>query len=272
MLYVIDRRGRREPFDGNKIIQTCRRIGLSKSRAEEVLEEIQQNIVFPASTKKIFNMIHEIVGRYGKEYPFIYGLRKAIAELDSVSFEKYTSHLLREMGYNTKWNIIVEGYAVEHQIDVLAWKGRKKYIVECKRHVNPHRDTGLDVVLQQQARKEDIVDGLEYGRGMEIERAWVFTNTKFSQHAIQYAETRGILLTGWKYRGEESLERVAHLTKTIPVTMMNSKEINKLLKHGIITFRDFLESREKVCHILKWKDHEYREYALLMKSILRKLK
>ena len=271
-LFVIDRHGRREPFDGEKIIATCRRIGLSRQRAEDVLEEIVQNSVFPVSTKKIYNMVKEIVGRYGKEYPFIYGLRKSIAELDSQSFEKYTSKLLSALGYSTEWNVIIEGYAVEHQIDVLAWKGRKYYIVECKRHVNPHRDTGLDVTLQVQARKEDILDGIEYGRGHAIEKAWVFTNTKFSHHAIQYAETKDILLTGWKYKGEQSLERVAHLTKLIPITMMSSRELDRLPQKGIITFSDFLEQKERAMQLLHWDDEQYREAARLMKKIMAKLK
>ena len=264
-LFVIKSNGKRERFDEGKIYQSCMRIGLPKRKCRDIVDEVVQGLEFPARTKDIYRLVMEATRKYGREYPYIYGLRKAISELDPSSFEKYTGKILESMGYSWQWNRIIEGYAVEHQIDVIAEKNGKKWLVECKLHRNPHRDCGLGVALQNQARLEDILEGLQYGRGYGFDGAWIFTNTKFSLHAVKYSEVRGIRLTGWKHVGENSLERIAHKNRVAPITMLvqDPRKRRRLLSRGIITIRDFLESNIKI--------DSRRELERIGEEILRRL-
>ena len=48
---------------------------------------------------------------------------------------------------------------------------------------------------------EDVIEGFEVGlNNLEIERAMIVTNTKFSEHARQYGKCRKILLPTTVYK------------------------------------------------------------------------
>ncbi len=240
MRTVIKSDGRKEPFDPGKLSASCLRAGLKRRQCKKIVDEIIEEVVFPIRTRELFRLLKRKIEEFGKEYPFIYGLRYSISELDPVSFEKFVARMLGDNGYKAEWNKIVKGYAVEHQIDVVAEKSGRTYLVECKLHRNPHRDCGLGVVLQNRARLEDIMDNP--GREYDFDRAWIVTNTKFSDHAKTYAKVRGIWLTGWRYESGRSMEALAEKAGSIPVTILNLdyRTRRRLLSRGIITLREFI--------------------------------
>ena len=51
---------------------------------------------------------------------------------------------------------------------------------------------------------------------------WVFTNTKFTENAIQYAKCRNLKLTGWRYPKEGGLESLIAENGLYPVTVLPS--------------------------------------------------
>jgi hypothetical protein len=176
----------------------------------------------------------------------LFGLRESIADLDSRSFELYSIRVLEANGYICEWDRLVKGRSVEHQVDIIAKKDSEVWLVECKRHFNPHRFTGLDVPLQVQARLEDIQDGFVAGTNrFAFTGAWIFTNTKFSQHAIDYSSAKHIRMTGWR-SGEFGLEKLAEPKKVFPVTMLKADLVTKakLLESQLVTLQDVIGSKK----------------------------
>jgi HJR/Mrr/RecB family endonuclease len=247
MMFVIKADGRREKFSMNKIIRTCMRAGMPKKDAFKIAKKIKSEIKNNTTTRVIYHLILDELEKRKIPSSFIYRLRDSIAELGPIEFELYTKKILEAHGYRCEWNKIIPGKCIEHQIDVIA-KKEKLFLVECKRHFNPHRFTGLGVVLQLQATLEDLLDGFEEKKNKyRFDQAWLVINTKFSEHAKQYAGKKNIRLTGWRSNTEFSLERMIEKKKIYPITILNIDFSlqKKFLSRHIITIDDLLGKSKK---------------------------
>ena len=256
-MYVIKSDGIREEFQSRKIIRTCMRSGASREIAEEIATIISRNIRDGDTTHKIYKMIVSELAKREDRTSFVFRLRESIARMDSLSFELYIKKVLESYGYRCSWNRIIKGRYVEHQVDMVAEKDKKLYLVECKHHTNHHRFCGLGNVLAVQARLEDVTDG---NNKYNFYIAWVVTNTKFSDHAKRYAKGRSIRLTGWRSK-EFSLENMAEENKIFPITILKT-DISlhkKLLRREIITLQDLMT--KEIIGISKNKIYKLRNQA-----------
>jgi hypothetical protein len=248
-MFVVKADGRKEEFSLDKIVQTCLRAGVDRQQSEEIARKVQHNFSEGATTHLIYRFIIDEIDKLGDASVLL--LRESVANLDPVSFEQYITRVLEMHGYQCRWNVNILGRFVEHQVDILAYK-EKNFIVECKRHYNPHRFTGLGIVLQVEARLEDIRMGKKKGNNnFEIDEAWIITNTKFSDHAKQYAKGIGVRLTGWKYEEPYSLDRLIEDKKAYPVTILKADPnvIRQLLKRNIFTVPDLVKEQPQVDNI-----------------------
>ena len=240
MVTVIKFDGRKEDFSRDKIIRTCIRVGASRERALQIAEKIEAAAYDGMSTREIYDKVKKELSASQRSSALVYGLRESVSAMDPVMFERFVKKLLEAHGYQCDYNRIISGLCVDHQVDVIARKD-VEYLVECKRHNNPHRFCGLGVCLQVNARLEDIKDG--YARKMNTEnfaRAWIITNTKFSEHAKRYSAAKNIKLTGWKYPDGESFEQMVDSKKLYPVTIIKARKdiIDKMVYNQIITIHD----------------------------------
>lgn len=243
MVQVTKFDGRKEEFDREKIVRTCLRVGISREKAEEIVNKVSSYIYEGISTREIYDYVKKELASFEKKSALIYGLRESVASLDPIAFEIFVKKLLEAHGYKCEHNKIIQGLCVEHQIDVIA-KKEIEYLVECKRHNNPHRFCGLGVCLQVQARMEDVEDGFRKALNEEhFGRAWLITNTKFSEHAKKYAKAKNIKLTGWKYPEGESFENMIDSKSIYPVTALKAKRdsIQRMLDHSIVIIQDINE-------------------------------
>lgn len=247
-MYVMKADGRKEEFSEEKIINTCMRSGVGRAAAKSIAKKIASSVQSGTTTHKIYTMI---VDELDKTSSSLFMLREAVANLDPVSFELYIKKILEAHGYTCAWNRLIKGMYVEHQVDIIAAK-EKNFLVECKRHFNPHRFTGLGICLQVESRLKDIMEGSGSGRNKyKFDAAWVVTNTKFSDHAKQYAKGIGIRLSGWKYEGAFALENLIQGKKVLPVTVLKTDvSVHRyLLKKKIITLQDLLKEKPKLPNI-----------------------
>jgi hypothetical protein len=243
-MYVIKADGQEEEFQPDKIIKTCLRADASIETAREIAEEISKNLQEGTTTHEIYEMILSGLRKRRDKSSLLFTLRESISRLDSTCFELYAKRILEAHGYQCKWNAIIRGKSVEHQVDIIA-TGSKMFLVECKHHVNYHRFCSLGNLLQVQARLEDIKDGFRDGKNKYgFDYAWMLTNTKFSEHAKMYAEAKDIRLTGWRYKGEDALEDLIQSKKIFPVTILRcSAEIKRyMLNNEIITLQDLIDA------------------------------
>lgn len=248
-MYVIKADGRKEDFSEQKIINTCVRSGVPLGVARGIAKKIASSISNGATTHKIYTMILDELDKINGSALFT--LREAVANLDPVSFELYIKKVLEAHSYKCTWNKIIKGMNVEHQVDIIAVKD-KTFLVECKRHFNPHRFTGLGICLQVGARLNDINEGNKNGKNnYKFDAAWVITNTKFSDHAKQYARGVGIRLTGWRYENQFALDRLIQTKKALPVTILKADiSVHRfLLNRKILTLQDLLREKPKIANI-----------------------
>lgn len=248
MILVKKADGRKEEFSPGKILNTCMRAGLSRKAAENIVRKVEARLFNGIRTHDIYEMVLKELERIEDRSSMVFRLREAVSEIPSDKFELYVKKILESYGYKCQWNVLVEGKYVEHQVDILAEKGGKKYLVECKHHINPHRFCGLGIVLQVQGRLEDVQDGYrERKNRLNFSGAWVITNTKFSEHAKMYANGRGIMLSGWKYKAKGSLESMIQAKKLYPICIIKmDKSLKKtLFERDIITIQDAIGAEIK---------------------------
>lgn len=247
MVYVIKANGEKAEFDRNKIVRTCKRAGIPQDVAKKIADKVESKIYNGITTKKILDLVLKKLDIYEERHSHKYDLKRAISKLNpgEHEFEKYIEHLLKAQGYKTKWNIIVQGECIEHQIDIIAEKDSKRYLVECKHHVNPHRFCGLGTCLQTWATLDDIMKGYKNGIIKErYDNMWLVVNTKFSEHAIRYAKAKRLILTGWNFPKGTDLRSMAEKKGMYPLTILNLPRtiMNKFSGTGILLLQEFVQT------------------------------
>ena len=234
--------GTRQLFDREKVIRTCLRIGASREVAETIAENIERNIHDGIKTRRILQMIFKQLSERNPAVDQLIDLRTALSLMQpKPDFERFIQILLSEHGYTVVPNQIVRGKCVEHEIDAVARKDGKTYIVEVKHHVDHHTLTGLDTSRIARAVFEDITEGFELGLNtLEIDKAMIVSNTKFSEHAQRYAECRGIRHIGWSSPRDHNLRTMITEKKLYPITYikgLDTKMMEKLSYKGMILLK-----------------------------------
>jgi ATP cone domain/Restriction endonuclease/AF1548-like, C-terminal len=253
-IVIVKADGRTRQFSFKKLVRSVKRSGASSNIANDVAKAVLEKLPKQVTTNQIYDLIYkELKGLKMHPTAQVYSLRRSLSDLSPEDWEKYTAKLFSYYGYKTEWNKIIRGEAVEHQVDVVATKKTKQWLIECKHHYKFHNDTGLGEVLRVQARLEDIQDGFKKKTNKyNFCGAWLVVNTKFSGHAKRYAEAKGLNLTGWRYPKQYSLERLIQDQSIFPVTILNidKKTTNFLVHNGILTIQDVLEMPAKLKSIL----------------------
>ncbi len=200
-IHVLKRDGRKEEFRREKIIRTCKRVGASEGIAKKIAKEVESRIYDGITTDEILALVADLLSRHEYSKGIRYNLKNSLLRLgpSGFRFEKFVARLLEEYGYSTRTNVYVEGKCARHEIDIIAEKD-KRYLVECKFHNLPIY-TGLKEVMYTYARFLDVdeyVDecveridastGIEKMRATKFDKAWVFTNTKFSEGGEEICE------------------------------------------------------------------------------------
>lgn len=234
--------GARQLFDREKIIHTCVRMGVENEAAELVVEKIEGRAYDGIPTKKILRMVFRYLKKFRPKTRHQIDLRRAISLLrPKPDFEQFVRIVLREEGYTMTPNQIVRGKCVEHEIDGVARKGGETFMVEVKHHYNHHKYTGLDPSRIAWATLQDLAEGFAMDLNSEkFTRAMIVCNTKFSQHAKQYGECRGLLNIGWKEPPKHGLERMIEENSLYPITFLrglNKKERISLLNEGVVLLK-----------------------------------
>ncbi|MCW4020443.1 MAG: restriction endonuclease [Candidatus Bathyarchaeota archaeon] len=246
MVLVTKADGSKQLFDREKVVRTCLRMGASRDVAEEVAGKVEMRVYDGIATEKILQMIFRLLRKYKPRIRHLIDLRKALASMASKpDFELFVQSVLGENGFEVSPNRNVRGRCVEHEVDAIARKNGVTYFVEVKHHSNFHVPTGLDESRIARAVLEDVTEGYELGlNDLKVDRAMIVTNTKFSNHAKQYAECRGIVQVGWSSPLEGSLQDMIEAKKLYPVTCLKGLKANmrnRLSSAGIVFLEELAE-------------------------------
>jgi Restriction endonuclease/ATP cone domain len=246
---VIKQNGERQAFDPGKLEASLRKIGTNESLIQEVIDEVRKKAFDGISTSQIYRDAYSILRRKHKPAAIRYSMKKAVAMLGPTGFpfEKFVAEIFKAQGYETLTDQIVKGKCVEHEIDIVAWKGEELIMVEAKFHTDFNLKSDLKIVLYVKARYDDIF-GNSYtfgGKVRKLTEGWIITNTKFSATAIQYGACQPSLkFVGWNYPYNNNLHHMIDRYELIPLTALttiNQMEKGMFLSKGIVLSKSLLD-------------------------------
>lgn len=245
---IIKASGEKAPFEIEKVIRSLERAGADKLLVEEIVQDIEKAVYDGMTTKKIYQMAFKILKRKSRVSASKYKLKKALMELgpSGYPFEKFVGGLLSHEGFDTKVGVIVQGNCVQHEVDVIAQKDDKHYMIECKYHSDQGRFCNVKIPLYIHSRFLDVEKQWRKQQGHETKfhQGGVYTNTRFTTDAIQYGTCVGLMLTSWDYpKGNGLKERIdrSGLHPLTSLTTLTKAEKSKLLDEGIVLCKELYE-------------------------------
>jgi Holliday junction resolvase-like predicted endonuclease len=248
---VIKASGEREPFSQKKLENSLRKAGvLDNALTRWITNEIKNKIKGEVSTSQIYNQVFNSLSKKSLTLALRYRLKQAIMELGPSGhpFEKFLAQILKNLGYETKTNVIMRGKCVLHEIDVLAEKNGKKIIIEAKYHNERGIKTDVKVAMYVKERFNDIK------LREKIDEVWLITNTKLTSDAKQYAACVGMKAIAWDYPENESLQKIIEDNNLYPITILNSLNLQHkkiLLQKGVFLIKDIRPYHLTSLHLSK---------------------
>ncbi len=216
--------GTRELFNVLKLADSLARSGADADLANRVAERVAAVVADGMSTSEIYKNAFKILHREERAAAARYSMRRAILELGPTGFpfEDYMAELMRAKGYAVRTRVMVQGKCAPHEVDLVMEKDERTIGAELKFHNQPGYKTDIKIALYVRARFSDIEAAHQQGTNSHIGEGWLVTNTKFTEHAIEYASCAGIGLLGWDYPAQGSLSDLIRETRVYPITVLTS--------------------------------------------------
>ncbi len=240
--------GEKEPFDAEKLHASLRRSGASDQLARKVEKGIHPFLEDGISTAMLYRKAFQLLRKFQRSAAARYSLKKAIMELgpSGYPFEHFVGALLEKMGYHVEVGQMVKGQCIQHEVDVVANNEHQQFMVECKFYNSQGKHCNVRVPLYIHARFQDIEKRWKSMPGLEKRsfHGWVFTNTRFTTDATDYARCVGLRMVSWDYPKKEGLKDMIEKAGLFPVTvltLLNKKQKQHLLEQGVVLCCQVLE-------------------------------
>ncbi len=241
--YIRKSSGKKEAFNIKKFRISLRKAGVGAKFINTIINEVKKRR--PRNTKEIHTITLELLEKNTPYLAARYNLKRALMELGPAGypFEQFVSKLFEQQKFNVVTNQICPGICVDHEVDIIAQKQKKHFMIECKFHNRPGLKTNVKVSLYIQARFEDIKEFWEKDtkHGQEFHQAWIVTNTKFTSEAIKYAQCRNMKLMSWAHPRGESLATIIEKFGLHPITALTTlsrRQKRTFLKNDFVLCRD----------------------------------
>ena len=240
--------GQKEVFDKQKLFHSLRNAGGSNDIVNGIVKHINDEIRDGMTTSDIYKHAFDLLRNHSVPIAVKYSLRRAIGELgpDGFPFERFVARIFNTWGYETITDQIIVGSCVEHEIDVVAWRGNELAMVEAKFHNEFGMKSDLKVVLYVKARYDDLSKKVfNFGhKERRLTEKYIFTNTKFTDKAIQYSKCQDLKLIGWNYPLRGNLHDIITEYKLQPITsisLFTNQNKRDLIDRGILVCADLLD-------------------------------
>ncbi len=246
VVYVTKADGSTQLYSREKVVQTCLRMGADQETAERVAMQVEHRLYEGIPTRKVLQLIFSLLRKPKPAVRHLFDLRRGISLMEpKPEFELFIQVILEHTGFEVKHNMILKGLCGEHEADAIAVKNGLTYFVEAKHHENYHALTGLDETRIARAILEDVTEGYTAGvTKTKIDKAVIVTNTKYSQHALNYGGCRGILQIGWTSPEGSGLRDAVEKHKLYPLSCLRGVDVEtrlRLVDAGIVLIRQVLE-------------------------------
>jgi len=240
-MLIIKASGEKVPFNRKKYEESLRRVGLTTAEAKTISNQIYQDLYPNILSDDIFIKTHRVLKKKSRILAAKYGLKRALMNLGPAGyfFERYMARVLSAYDYRTSYNQFITGRCVEHEVDIIAERAGKKYMIECKYHNTSGLKSDIKVVLYVYARFLDLKDIHGFSEAVLI------TNTGCTSEAIKYARCNNVKIIAWRYPGDQDdLGHYIESKKLYPVTVLTAlnQYLNvKFRENGIILAADLLK-------------------------------
>jgi len=230
--------GTKELFEEEKLASSLKRVGATTEAIDEITEEIEHEMWDGMPTSDIYTRAFVLLRKHHHPTAIKYSLRRALFDLgpDGFPFERFVARIFKLWGYEAVTDQTLMGTCVEHEIDVVAWKGEELSMVEAKFHNELGLKSDLKVALYVKARFDDLSDNVyDFGgktRKLSPQGRWLVTNTKFTDVAIKYGECKSLKMIGWNYPANGNLHQIMEQNGLHPITCLNS--LSRLEKKNLI--------------------------------------
>jgi hypothetical protein len=247
--------GESADFERTKLIESLMKSGADSALANQIADEVERRLFDGISTKKIYQIAYNRLKKRRRTSATRYKIKKAIMELgpSGFPFEQFVSRLFIHDGYKTQTGVVMEGNCVSHEIDVIARKGAKFCITECKYHNTQKKVSDVKVPLYIDSRFRDIMKRIRAENGDHHEYAgWIYTNTRFTADAMAYARCVDLKLVSWDYPNGLSLRDRISDTRLLPITALTTitrREKNEILNRGIVLCEELYEQKAVLAEI-----------------------
>ncbi|WP_339881010.1 restriction endonuclease [uncultured Algoriphagus sp.] len=255
-IFITKASGEKAPFSEAKLRQSLERAGADLAVIDRIVSEIENLLFDGISTKKIYGKAFSILRKDSRSVAGRYKIKQAIIELgpSGYPFEKFVGELLKHQGYLTKVGVIIQGYCVSHEIDVVAEKDNKHFMVECKFHNRQGYKCNVKIPLYIKSRFEDVKKQWEKGEdhANKFHEGWVVTNTRFTEDAIQYGKCVGLILIAWDYPQQGSLSDRINVSGLHPITCLTTltkPEKKMLIDNMVVLCKELCENPELLTEI-----------------------
>jgi hypothetical protein len=239
--------GEKVPFSVDKIERSLQRSGMNKQDAGSILGKLESQLYDGIPTQQIHKIMYNLLRRKHKPHAARYKLKQAIMELgpSGFPFEKYVAEILKHHGYEAELDQVLKGSCVNHEVDIVARKENKIFMVECKYHNQLGIICDVKIPLYIKARFDDIRDATGI-KDVTIDQGWLVTNTRFSSDALQYGQCAGLHLTGWDYPENNGLKDQIDSKGLFPLTCLTTitdNEKKRLLSKKVVLCSEIISNR-----------------------------
>jgi len=243
---IIKASGKKEEFREGKLRFSLERAGVDQSTVDEIVGKVTKILRPGITSKNLLNIVLSLLTRENPAIAARYNLKGAMMNLgpSGYPFERYFARIMEEHGYRTKVGEMVKGYCTNQEIDIIATKGEKRLMVECKHHNSSGARSDLKVALYTYARFLDVKEAGERDGGVQFNQAVLATNTKCTSEAIKFAECRGIKVIAWYYPKKGNLQDMIEKKNLYPITTLlslSNYDKKRLLRNNIILAGDLID-------------------------------
>ena len=240
-----------ELFATDKLQRSLRNAGAEEATILKIVADIEDWIYSGVTTKQIYSRAFLILRRERTTVAMRYKLKQAIIELgpSGYPFESFIGQLFEKQGFEIEVGVVVDGYCVTHEMDVIATHNKIQNLVECKYHKDQGKQVSVQVPLYVHSRVNDIIrkrQELPEYQGLSFS-GWIVTNTSFSLDSIKYSTCNGLKLLAWDYPRGKGLKYIIEHLGIYPLTILHhltKKEKDYLMKKGIVTCAQLQKDQE----------------------------
>lgn len=246
MIQITKASGEIVPFDPKKLQRSLKRVGTDDNLINQIVDEVTAKLSSKMSTHAIYQIAFRLLRSKSRTLAAKFHLKRALMNLgiSGYPFEKYFVELLRHKNFQAQNNQIIQGYCIDHEVDVIATKDNRNIYIECKYHHRQGVKSDVTIALYIKARFLDIQNAYKKNSNEKIE-GWLVTNTRFTSDAMKYGRCAELHLIAWDYPETDNLKEMIELSGLYPITCITNltkSEVTQLIEKNIILCKSIHEN------------------------------